>query len=94
MLLMYLASAGGRVRTGLRRISAHSARLALQQFPIEQAPAELEEVIQGTRFDPCTLVIGTNHMYDHLDWLQSLKQFFINVSYHILVATLSRMALF
>ena len=64
MLLMYLASAGGRVRTGLRRISAHSARLALQQFPIEQAPAELEEVIQGTRFDPCTLVIGTNHMFD------------------------------
>ena len=53
------------MRTGLRRISAHSARLALQQFPIEQAPAEVEEVIQGTRFDPCTLVIGTNHMYDH-----------------------------
>ena len=53
------------MRTGLRRISAHSARLALQQFPIEHAPAELEEVIQGNRFDPCTLVIGTNHMYDH-----------------------------
>ena len=29
-----------------------------------------------------------------LDWLQSLKQFFINVSYHILVANLTLMALF
>ena len=29
-----------------------------------------------------------------LDWLQSLKQFFINVSYHILVAILTLMALF
>ena len=31
---------------------------------------------------------------DILDWLQSLKQFFINVSYHILVASLTMMALF
>ena len=30
----------------------------------------------------------------HLDWLQSLKQFFINVSYQILVASLTLMALF
>ena len=29
-----------------------------------------------------------------LDWLQSLKQFFINVPYHILVASLTLMALF
>ena len=29
-----------------------------------------------------------------LDWLQSLKQFFINVSHHILVASLTLMALF
>ena len=28
-----------------------------------------------------------------LDWLQSLKQFFVDVSYHILVASLTRMAL-
>ena len=28
-----------------------------------------------------------------LDWLQSLKQFFINVSYHILVASLTMMPL-
>ena len=28
------------------------------------------------------------------DWLQSLKQFFINVSYHKLVASLTLMALF
>ena len=31
---------------------------------------------------------------DQVDWLQSLKQFFINVSYHILVASLTLMALF
>ena len=29
-----------------------------------------------------------------VDWLQSLKQFFINVSYHLLVASLTLMALF
>ena len=29
----------------------------------------------------------------NIDWLQSLKQFFINVSYHILVASLTLMAL-
>ena len=29
-----------------------------------------------------------------LDWLQSLKQFFINVSYHRHVASLTQMALF
>ena len=29
-----------------------------------------------------------------LDWLQTLKQLFINVSYHILVASLTLMALF
>ena len=29
-----------------------------------------------------------------VDWLQSLKQFFINVSCHILVASLTLMALF
>ena len=29
-----------------------------------------------------------------LDWLQSLKQFFTNVSYHILEACLTLMALF
>ena len=33
------------------------------------------------------------HFY-YLDWLQSLKQFFINVSYHILAASLTLMALF
>ena len=29
-----------------------------------------------------------------VDWPQSLKQFFINVSFHILVASLTLMALF
>ena len=31
---------------------------------------------------------------NQIDWLQSLKQFFTNVSYHILVASLTLMALF
>ena len=30
----------------------------------------------------------------NLDWLKSLKHFFINVSYHVLVASLTLMALF
>ena len=37
-------------------------------------------------------IIGT--YYGHLDWLQSLEQFFINVSYYILKASLTLMALF
>ena len=35
-----------------------------------------------------------NEIEDEVDWLQSAKQFFINVSYHILVACLTLMALF
>ena len=35
-----------------------------------------------------------NAIYLALDLLQSLKQFFINVPYHILVASLTLMALF
>ena len=34
------------------------------------------------------------NQYPQIDWLQSLKHFFINVSYHILVASLTLMALF
>ena len=34
------------------------------------------------------------HFIRILDWLQSLKQFFINVPYHILVDSLTLMALF
>ena len=34
-----------------------------------------------------------NQVHQRLDWLTSLKQFFINVSYHILVASLALMAL-
>ena len=30
---------------------------------------------------------------EEVDWLQSLKQFFINVSYHIFVASITLMAL-
>ena len=43
------------------------------------------------------LVRLTDHTFvavdSDIDWLQSLKQFFINVSYHILVASLTLMAL-
>ena len=44
------------------------------------------------RMEAMAMEIG-EHM---IDWLQSLKQFFINVSYHILVhaASLTLMALF
>ena len=41
---------------------------------------------------PPSATININN--DGIDWLQSLKQFFINVSYHILVASLTLMALF
>ena len=34
------------------------------------------------------------HACLYVDWLQSLKQFFINVSYHILLVSLTLMALF
>ena len=34
------------------------------------------------------------HKHHNIDWLQSLKQFFINVSYHIIEASLTLMALF
>ena len=39
-------------------------------------------------------IIFISFSEDRLDWLQSLKQFFINVSYHVLVASLILMALF
>ena len=35
-----------------------------------------------------------NYDQEKLDWLQSLRQFFINVSYHIRVASLTLMDLF
>ena len=39
-------------------------------------------------------MLGNFSCFWCLDWLQSLKQFFINVSNHILVASLTLMALF
>ena len=41
----------------------------------------------------CFLLVSFSTGFQ-LDWLQSLKQFFINVSYHIFVASLTLMALF
>ena len=42
----------------------------------------------------CDVYLCFCHFPIRLDWLQSLKQFSINVSYHILVASLTLMALF
>ena len=40
------------------------------------------------------LIHGSSALFTGgVDWLQFLKQFFINVSYHILVASLTLMAL-
>ena len=83
----YTASAGGRVRTGLRRVSAHSAgikahsaRLALQQFPLDsaQAHADIEEVIQGTLCESCTRALC-------LCWLPSLEWTCLNHELQILL---------
>ena len=41
----------------------------------------------------CAQFLLKSFVHD-VDWLQSLKQFFINVSYHILIASLTLMALF
>ena len=37
---------------------------------------------------------GMIRISQNIDWLQTLKQLFTNVSYHILVASLTLMALF
>ena len=46
--------------------------------------------------EKCTIYVGKDMVTMHylIDWLQSLKQFFIKMSYHILVASLTLMALF
>ena len=38
-------------------------------------------------------IVTAKLKYLHVDWLQSLKQLVMNVSYHILVASLTLMAL-
>ena len=55
--------------------------------------------VTPVRLEPATFRSQNKHsttepMRSLLNWLQSLKQFFINVSYHILVASLTLMALF
>ena len=50
-----------------------------------------------TNFKVFQVLSNTPNIFNYapirLDWLQSLKQFFINVSYYILVASLHLMAL-
>ena len=50
---------------------------------------ESVETVKGT----CMQTDKTEVNDDIIDWLQSLNQFYINVSYHILVASLTLMAL-
>ena len=54
------------------------------------------DVLSGSRYD--TLMKNCFKDWSQssfgVDWLQSFKQFFINASYHILVANLTLMALF
>ena len=50
-----------------------------------------EEIIVSKPYRVVKELSGTEV---NLDWLQSLNQFFIDVSYHILVARLTLMALF
>ena len=49
--------------------------------------------VQKKKYHNSSCYFGENKS-DQVDWLQSLKQFFINVSYHILVASLTLVALF
>ena len=56
----------------------------------------IKKYLDPKTFEKCckgTLKKKDQHLIK-LDWLQSLKHFFLNVSYHILVASLTRMALF
>ena len=52
----------------------------------EACDLALRQLIAEGQFQPTSVVWIT------LDWLQSLKQFFINVPYHILVASLTLIA--
>ena len=48
---------------------------------------------EGKTIDLSGMSTGKGLPAHHVDWLQSLKRFFINVSYHILIASLTLMAL-
>ena len=55
--------------------------------------------LHGIARSVCMLLVFNRHsvsndVADIVDWLQSLNQFFTNVSYHIVVASLILMALF
>ena len=71
-------------------ISTHA-----QQCSVNDAVKDLyyDQLYAGTTSEfliPC----GDRNGHVGIDCLQSLKHFFINVSYHILVASLTLMALF
>ena len=55
---------------------------------------DLAHMATWQNFPQCLVTMAFQTDVLNVDWLQSLKQFFINVSYHILVASLTLMALF
>ena len=61
---------------------------------------ELDQAQQNIGLDVASELFDTLNVFlnlrtvDDIDWLQSFKQFFINVPYHILVSSLTLIALF
>ena len=60
----------------------------------EQGQGKVRVASCKLRVASCEMQVAKANIISQLDWLQSLKLFFINVSYHILLASLSLMALF
>ena len=68
--------------------------LIIESYIATREKVSKEPVINKRRNGRANEILGLNTYALKLDWLQSLKSFFINVSYHILVASLTVMALF
>ena len=67
--------------------------LIIESYIATREKVSKEPVINKRRNGRANEILGLNTYALKLDWLQSLKSFFINVSYHILVASLSVLAL-
>ena len=80
------------LRICVRAFITHSLDAAEEKKSL----VELDTIEQCTKI-LCAATVQKTHIMQlvrAIDWLQSLKQFFINVSYHIVVASLTLMALF
>ena len=84
LLLSHLVS-WDRCGTCLYRFLILAAFLSICLIMTYCLPSEIVCHIKGELIKQVRIIV---------DWLQSLKHFFINVSYHILVASLTLMALF